>query len=96
MAEGLWVSTGIGSRFAVRLPISPPARSSRARGVYFFFEDGGSVFLCNEINTITGLTPISMYPNLWQASGLTYRQLIDELVRLALERHALRRRNTSR
>ena len=56
--------------------------------VDFFFEEGGRGFLCNEINTIPGFTPISMYPKLWQASGLTYRQLIDELVRLALERHA--------
>ena len=71
----------------------------RAEGmarVDFFFEEGGRGFLCNEINTIPGFTPISMYPKLWQASGLTYRQLIDELVRLALERHARRRRNTSR
>ena len=40
--------------------------------------------------------PISMYPKLWQASGLSYRDLLDELVRLALERHARRRRNTNR
>ena len=64
--------------------------------VDFFFAEGGRGFLCNEINTIPGFTPISMYPKLWQASGLTYRELIDELVRLALERHARRRRNTSR
>jgi D-alanine-D-alanine ligase len=37
-----------------------------------------------------------MYPKLWQASGLSYPELIDELVRLALERHARRRRNTKR
>ena len=44
----------------------------------------------NEINTIPGFTPISMYPMLWQATGLSYPNLIDELVLLAIERHAQR------
>jgi len=60
----------------------------------FFYEEGGRGFLCNEANTIPGFTPISMYPKLWQATGLEYGELIDELVRLALERHGRRRRNT--
>jgi D-alanine-D-alanine ligase len=71
----------------------------RAEGmarVDFFYEEGGRGFLCNEINTIPGFTPISMYPKLWQASGLSYSRLLDELIELALERHARRRRNTSR
>ena len=42
----------------------------------------------NEINTMPGFTSISMYPKLWQASGLSYRELIDRLITLALERHA--------
>jgi len=63
--------------------------------VDFFFEEGGRGFLLNEINTMPGFTPISMYPKLWIASGLSYSDLIDELVRLALERHGRRRRNTS-
>ncbi len=46
----------------------------------------------NEINTIPGFTPISMYPKLWEASGLTYPRLVDRLVELALERHAERTR----
>ena len=62
--------------------------------VDFFFEEGGRGFLINEVNTIPGFTPISMYPKLWEATGLTYPELIDELVRLALERHGRRRRNT--
>ncbi len=62
--------------------------------VDFFFEEGGRGFLCNEINTMPGFTPISMYPKLWQAAGLSYPELIDRLVELALERHARRRRNT--
>ncbi|MTA64305.1 MAG: D-alanine--D-alanine ligase A, partial [Actinobacteria bacterium] len=47
-------------------------------------------FLVNEINTIPGFTPISMYPMLWQATDLPYSDLIDELVLLAIERHAQR------
>ncbi len=62
--------------------------------VDFFFEEGGRGFLCNEINTMPGFTPISMDPKLWQAAGLSYPELIDRLVELALERHARRRRNT--
>jgi D-alanine-D-alanine ligase len=41
----------------------------------------------NEINTIPGFTPISMYPKLWEASGLAYPRLIDRLIELAFERH---------
>ena len=63
--------------------------------VDFFFEENGRGFLCNEINTIPGFTPISMYPKMWEASGLPYSQLIDELVDHAIERHARRKRNTA-
>lgn len=59
--------------------------------VDFFYEEGGRGLLLNEVNTIPGFTPISMYPKLWAASGLPYRALIDELVALALERHQRRR-----
>ena len=67
--------------------------------VDFFYEDpatGGRGFLINEVNTIPGFTPISMYPKLWIASGMTYPELIDELVRLAVDRHSRQRRNTVR
>jgi D-alanine-D-alanine ligase len=47
----------------------------------------GRVYL-NEINTIPGFTSISMYPKLWEASGVPYSQLLDRLIELALERHA--------
>jgi D-alanine-D-alanine ligase len=60
--------------------------------VDFFYEEGGRGFLLNEVNTIPGFTPISMYPMMWEASGLPYRDLVDELVRLAVERHAHRSR----
>jgi D-alanine-D-alanine ligase len=65
-------------------------RAYRAEGfarVDFLFEEGGRGLLLNEINTIPGFTPISMYPQMWQASGLPYRALIDELVGLAIDRH---------
>jgi D-alanine-D-alanine ligase len=68
-------------------------RALRAEGmarVDLFYEEGGRGPLLNEINTIPGFTPISMYPKLWAASGLPYDQLIDELVALALERHERR------
>lgn len=64
--------------------------------VDFFFEEGGRGFLCNEVNTMPGFTPISMFPKLWLHAGLSYPDLIDRLVDLALERHARRRRNTAR
>jgi D-alanine-D-alanine ligase len=81
---------------ALAIEVFVALRADGMARVDFFFEEGGRGFLCNEINTIPGFTPISMYPKLWQASGLTYPQLIDELVRLAVERHARRRRNTER
>lgn len=54
-----------------------------ARVDFFLSEDGRIVF--NEINTLPGFTSISMYPSLWEASGMTYSGLIDELISLALE-----------
>ena len=62
--------------------------------VDFFFEQDGRGFLCNEANTMPGFTPISMFPKLWQAAGVTYPELIERLVALAIERKARRRRNT--
>ena len=50
----------------------------------------GRIYL-NEINTIPGFTSISMYPKLWEASGLPYDQLLDKLIGLALERHEEKR-----
>ena len=50
-----------------------------------FVTPDGRVVL-NEINTMPGFTPISMYPKMWEASGLAYPDLIDELIQLALER----------
>jgi D-alanine-D-alanine ligase len=58
--------------------------------VDFFFEDDGRGLLVNEVNTIPGFTPISMYPRLWEASGVTYPALVDELVTQAMRRAARR------
>ncbi|GAB4417580.1 MAG: D-alanine--D-alanine ligase family protein [Anaerolineales bacterium] len=62
--------------------------------VDFFVERESNNIYINEVNTIPGFTKISMYPKLWEASGLPYDQLIDRLVELALERKAERDRTT--
>jgi D-alanine-D-alanine ligase len=54
--------------------------------VDFFLQADGAL-LVNEINTIPGFTNISMYPRLWQASGLSYNALLEELISLAIDRH---------
>jgi D-alanine-D-alanine ligase len=61
--------------------------SGMARVDLFLEKDTGK-FYVNEINTIPGFTSISMYPKLWEASGIPYSKLIDRLITLALERHA--------
>lgn len=55
--------------------------------VDFFLEKRGGKILLNEVNTIPGFTSISMYPKLWEASGIPFRELIDKLIDLALEQH---------
>jgi len=55
--------------------------------VDFFLEKKTGKFFVNEINTIPGFTAISMYPKMWEASGLPYKQLIDRLIELAIKRH---------
>jgi D-alanine-D-alanine ligase len=60
--------------------------SGMARVDFFLEKKGGKIFL-NEVNTIPGFTSISMYPKLWEASGVPFRDLIDKLIELALELH---------
>jgi D-alanine-D-alanine ligase len=60
--------------------------------VDFFLERGTDRVLVNEINTMPGCTPISMFPKLWEASGVPAAALVDRLITLALERHAARSR----
>ncbi|MBB6099548.1 D-alanine-D-alanine ligase [Deinobacterium chartae] len=55
-----------------------------ARVDFFYLEDSGTVFI-NELNTMPGFTTTSMYPKLWEASGLSYSELVARLVELALE-----------
>lgn len=56
--------------------------------VDFFVRESDEAIFVNEINTMPGFTPISMYPKLWEASGVSYGALIDRLIQLGVERHA--------
>jgi D-alanine-D-alanine ligase len=60
--------------------------------VDFFLERPSGRIYVNEVNTIPGFTAISMYPKLWEASGITYRELIDRLIELALAEHREKQR----
>jgi D-alanine-D-alanine ligase len=60
--------------------------SGMARVDFFIEKRGGKIFL-NEVNTIPGFTSISMYPKLWEANGIPFRELIGKLIDLALEQH---------
>ncbi len=60
--------------------------SGMARVDFFLEKEGGKIYL-NEVNTIPGFTSISMYPKMWEASGIPFRELIDKLIELALEIH---------
>jgi D-alanine-D-alanine ligase len=60
--------------------------SGMARVDFFIEKRGGNIFL-NEVNTIPGFTSISMYPKLWEANGIPFRELISKLIDLALEQH---------
>ena len=57
--------------------------------VDFFVDNDQNVYV-NEINTMPGFTKISMFPRLWVESGLSYGDLIDEILQLAIERHKFR------
>ncbi len=91
-----------GSRVEIPAPISPEqteqVREIAVRAfqcidgaglarVDFFMERGSGVVWLNEINTMPGFTPISMYPKLWEASGLSFSDLVGRLAELAWERH---------
>ena len=62
-----------------------------ARVDFFLEKRNGKIYL-NELNTIPGFTSISMYPKMWEASGVSYNQLIDRLIELAIEEHQERSR----
>src|SRR5438105_13989882 len=70
--------------------------SGLARVDFFLEQETGQIYI-NEVNTLPGFTQISMYPKLWEASGLPYSQMLDRLIELAIDRHADKQRNrTSR
>jgi D-alanine-D-alanine ligase len=69
--------------------------SGMARADFFVDRDNGRVYL-NELNSIPGFTTISMYPKLWEASGLPYSALLDRLIELGFERHRFERRRFER
>ena len=71
-----------------RLPGRDPENHARS---HRFLTTKGK-FLVNELNTIPGFTTISMYPKLWELSGVPFPRLLDELIRLALERHKRKRK----
>ena len=56
--------------------------------------DGKRRIFLNEVNTLPGFTEISMYPKLWDATGVSYTDLITQLIELGLERHAEKSRTT--
>jgi D-alanine-D-alanine ligase len=68
--------------------------SGLARVDFLMEPDGKRRIFLNEVNTMPGFTRISMYPKLWEATGLKYRDLITRLIELALERHAEKSRTT--
>lgn len=60
--------------------------------VDFFLDETGAIYI-NEVNTMPGFTPVSMYARMWEKSGLSYSQLLDRLIELGLERYSDRQRN---
>ena len=82
--------TGEQTREVQRLAVAAfqAVEASGLARVDFFLEDSTRRIVLNEINTMPGFTSISMYPKLWEASGLGYADLIDRLIELAKERHA--------
>lgn len=84
-ADEVRAAQDVARRAFVALECDPMAR------VDLFYERGTGRWLFSEANTIPGFTTISMYPKLWQASGLAYGALLDRLVQLALRRHADKR-----
>ncbi|MDQ6423568.1 D-alanine--D-alanine ligase [Paenibacillus sp. LHD-117] len=65
--------------------------SGLSRVDFFLRKEDNKLFI-NEVNTLPGFTPFSMYPLMWRESGLPYKQLLDTLIELAKERHAAKQR----
>ena len=71
--------------FLNREGVLETAKYSNHNDTDFFLDKNDKTIYLNEVNTIPGFTSISMYPKMWEASGLPYPQLLDELIRLAIE-----------
>jgi D-alanine-D-alanine ligase len=56
--------------------------------VDFFLRKSDNQLFINEVNTMPGFTPFSMYPLMWKETGIPYKELLDNLINLALSRHA--------
>jgi D-alanine-D-alanine ligase len=80
-------------RLAVRAYLAIDC-AGMARADFLLDRNTDELFI-NEVNTLPGFTPISMYPKLWEASGISYTDLIDRLIQLALERHADKSRSAT-
>ena len=103
--EAKYLEDSTGFEIPARLPVATVRRLQRmavsafralecegmARVDFLLDKRTGKIFL-NEINTIPGFTAISMYPKLWEVSGLPYPKLLDRLIQLALERHKQKKR----
>jgi len=68
--------------------------SGLARVDFLLDDEAGEIYF-NEINTMPGFTRISMYPKLWEASGIGYAELVDRLIDLAVERYTDKQRNVT-
>jgi D-alanine-D-alanine ligase len=77
---------------ALSVRVFRACRLSGMARVDFFLERGTGRLLVNEVNTLPGFTAISMYPKLWEASGVPLPNLLDELIRIARGRHERRAR----
>ena len=81
---------------ALAIEVFAALRAEGMARVDFFYEEDGRGFLVNEANTIPGFTPISMYPRLWEESGVSYPELLDRLIELAFARHERRAKRAGR
>ena len=99
-----YLDDGTGLEIPARLPTEVAAEVRRMSVAAFRAIDGAGMarvdffyrppaeLVVNEVNTIPGFTSVSMYPKLWEASGVPYPELIDRLIELAIERHRLERK----
>jgi D-alanine-D-alanine ligase len=87
---------GEAAQLLVPAPLTEPEVAEARRLAVAAFLTGEGRFLVNEVNTIPGFTPVSMYPRLWEATGLPYPELLDRLVQLAFDRHARREARAGR